>query len=106
MSLSARSSSAALPVPKETNCCFKILPSLSTNASASTHGRGDGAAAPTLTTFNRAVWPEANPTIPELNWAEDVAMGLVPCASVRCMELNKPTATAQRAGKFLQAEPL
>src|SRR5262249_8241005 len=106
MSLSVRSSRAAFPVITETNICFKILPSLSRNASTSTHGRGDGVGAPTLTTFNRAVWPEANPTIPELKSVEGIAMGVVDCASARCREPNRATATAQTAIKLLNAESL
>ena len=105
-SLEGKSSSAALLLATETNFCVKILPSLSTNASTSTHGSGDGAVAPTLTTFSRAVWPEANPTIPELNSVEGIAMGVVPCASARCVEPNKPTATAQTVAKLLKPESL
>jgi len=91
-----RSTKAAFPKPTETNICFKILLSLSRNARATTHGTGDGVGTPTLTTFNRAVCPEASPTIPELNWTDGSREATGPCAPVRCAKHKVPATTVSR----------
>src|SRR5262249_47962751 len=99
---------AAFPDPRETNFCFTILPSLSRKASASTHGRGDGLGAPTLTTLNRRVWPEAIPTMPELKSGEATATGALPCAAACSITglLQMPIVIAQVTAKFPNREYL
>ncbi len=92
-SLPGRSRKAAFPLSTRTNVCVSALPESSRKASTKPHGIVEAAENPILTTFNRAVWPGARPTIPKV---KSVGAGNgISCPCAGRAERNIPTRRAQ-----------